>query len=103
MLHPSEARKFKNAMSTIYKYPLGPGRTKLLLPHGAQVLTVQMQQGEPCLWARVDPGNPPERRVFDTFGTGHKMPDDRTLVYVATFQMDGGALVWHAFEVTGAA
>lgn len=90
-------------MTTIYKYSLQPGRTVLDLPSGAQVLTVQMQRGEPCLWAKVDTTNPPERRVFDVFGTGHPMPDDPRLLYVATFQMDGGALVWHVFEAPHAA
>jgi hypothetical protein len=90
-------------MATIYKYPLEPGRTQLNLPRGAQVLTVQMQHGSPCLWAKVDPMQPTEPRTFDVYGTGHQMPDDPRLLYVATFQMDGGALVWHVFEVPAGA
>ena len=90
-------------MTTIYKYTLEPGRTKLQMPQGAQVLTVQMQNGTPCLWAKVDPTRPAELRIFDVYGTGHTMPDDPRMVYVATFQMDGGALVWHAFEWPSAA
>lgn len=90
-------------MSTIYKYPLTPGRTILALPSGAQALTVQMQRGEPFLWALVDTSKPPERRVFDVFATGHSVPDDARFVYVATFQMDDGALVWHVFETPHAA
>jgi hypothetical protein len=87
-----------NKMITIYKYPLQPGRTVLEMPKGAHVLTVQMQRDEPCLWARVDTSQQNERRAFDVYGTGHQMPDDVRFVYVATFQMDGGALVWHVFE-----
>lgn len=90
-------------MTTIYKYPLLPGRTYLEMPRGAQVLTVQMQRGSPYLWARVDPTEQKSMRVFEVFGTGHEMPDDPQLVYVATFQMDGGALVWHVFDCTHAA
>ena len=90
-------------MATIYKYTLEPGRTKLQMPQGAQVLTVQMQNGTPCLWAKVDPTRSTELRIFDVYGTGHTMPDDPRLMYVATFQMDGGALVWHAFEWPSAA
>ena len=85
-------------MATIWKYTLEPGRTKLQMPQGAQVLTVQMQHGKPCLWAKVDPTKPDELRIFDVYGTGHTMPDDARLLYWASFQMDGGALVWHVFE-----
>jgi len=90
-------------MTTIYKYTLTPGRTTIELPEGAQVLTVQMQRDDVCLWARVDTAWPTTARVFDVFGTGHAMPDDPRLVYVATFQMAGGSLVWHVFESTHAA
>jgi hypothetical protein len=90
-------------MSTIYKYKLEPNFGALQMPQGAQVLTVQMQDGTPCLWAKVDPTRPTERRTFNVYGTGHEMPDDPCLVYVATFQMGGGALVWHVFESTHAA
>ena len=85
-------------MTTIYKYTLRPGRTMLQMPADAQVLTVQMQDGTPCLWAKVDPTKPAELRTFDVYGTGHTMPDDPPMLYVATFQMEGGALVWHVFE-----
>jgi hypothetical protein len=84
-------------MTTIYKYTLEPGRTVLELPDGAQVLTVQMQHGSPCMWALVDLARPIGRRFFDVYGTGHAMPADPGR-YVATFQMEGGALVWHVFE-----
>lgn len=85
-------------MATIYKWTLTPGSTELAMPAGAQVLTVQMQGGQPQLWAKVDPKQPKEWRTFAVYGTGHPMPDDPRLVYVATFQMDDGALVWHVFE-----
>ena len=87
-------------MTRVYKYPLTPGRTELRMPEGALVLTVQMQNGEPCLWVKVDPSKPEEDRVFEVYGTGHDMPDDPRLFYVATFQMAGGALVFHVFDAT---
>lgn len=84
-------------MTTVWKYPLKPGRTVHNMPQGAKVLTVQTQNGEPSLWALVEPQMPHERRFFDVYGTGHSMPSDPGR-YVATFQMDYGALVWHVFE-----
>ncbi len=90
-------------MATIYKYQLEPGRTALSMPKDAQVLTVQMQNGEACMWAKVDPTKPHEVRAFDVYGAGHTMPDDPCLIYVATFQEEGGKLVWHVFDATHAA
>lgn len=89
-------------MRTIWKYTLQPGRTKLEMPRGAELLTVQMQGDTPTLWAQVHPGEPLERRVIDIHGTGHKLPEDAGQ-YLATFQMEGGALVWHVFDATQAA
>jgi hypothetical protein len=73
------------------------------MPRGAVVLTVQLQRGVPCLWARVDPANPRERRRFRIFGTGHELPNEPGGGrwhgrYVGTFQMAGGDLVWHLYE-----
>lgn len=88
-------------MTTIYKYKLQPGRTVLDLPDGAQVLTVQMQGDDACLWAMVEPHKPTGRRFFDVYGTGHPMPADPG-DYVATFQQrnEWGTLVWHVFDAT---
>ena len=94
----NETEKEMTMSSTIYKYTLQPGRTVLELHRGAEVLTVQMQRDEPCMWAKVDTTQPMERRTFEVFGTGHTMPNDPRLVYVATFQMYGGSLVFHVFE-----
>jgi hypothetical protein len=66
------------------------------MPEGAEILTVQMQNGEPCLWALVDAHLPTTNRKILIRGTGH----DASGVgrYISTFQMKGGALVFHAFE-----
>lgn len=86
-------------MKTVYKY-----RLDMAFPHqvismdeGAQMLTVQIQDGIPHLWALVDPTRPHVIRTVSIIGTGQPMPDDG--VYISTFQMHGGALVFHAFEV----
>ncbi len=86
-------------MNTVYKFNLQVGRTVLDLPHGAMPLTVQMQHGAPRMWVLLDPSKPTVQRFFDVYGTGHSMPPDPGR-YVATFQMEGGALVWHVFEAS---
>lgn len=88
---------------TIWKYTLNPGRTILEIPAGGQVLSVQMQYGEPRIWVLVDPDAKPEVREFTVYGTGHPVADDpgRQRTYIGTVQMSGGNLIDHVFETTG--
>lgn len=91
--------------SAIWKFePLASEAFSLRMPRGAEILTVQVQHGKPQIWAKVDPTAPVESRRFALFGTGHRIPDEResehALRYVGTFQVDGGALVFHLFEAS---
>ena len=86
---------------TIYKYPfLINDEFEIALPERAQVLCVQEQRGQPCMWALVDPDLPPKRRKFFLRGTGHDCADLRInpTNYVGPFQLRGGDLVFHVFE-----
>lgn len=87
-------------MKTIWKFPLGPvtDRRVVPMPYGAQVLHVQVQDDQPCLWALVEADNTLRSRTFRTFGTGYKIPYDAALAYVGTYQLAGGQLVYHVFE-----
>ncbi len=85
-------------MKTIWKYALKPGEFTLNLPRGARILTAEMQGQHPQLWALVDPSTPVDERRFLIAGTGHDVPDDPALAYVATFQIENGRLVFHLFE-----
>lgn len=84
-------------MRVIYKYTLKAGVTTLNMPQGAQVLTVQTQNENACLWALLDPSKPTEVRTFHMYGTGHRI-DNLNLVYIGTFQLEHGVLVFHVFE-----
>ena len=86
----------------IYKYSLALlEHQTLMLPVGAQILTVQVQHGqEPCLWALVNPDAPTQPRSIWMYGTGHpiygSMADKR---YIGTIQLNQiGSLVFHFFE-----
>ena len=83
-------------MKTIWKWTLKP-ETTIDMPHGAKLLAVQEQHGEPQLWALVDYGAKKYPRTFRIHGTGHDLPDEPGQ-YVGTFQMHGGALELHVFE-----
>lgn len=52
-------------MKTIYKYEF---ETKDLfrvqMPRGAKIISVQTQNGTPCMWAIVDPSEYKTERIF---------------------------------------
>lgn len=72
------------------------------MPVGATVLTVQVQGEEPQIWALVDETiHRYTSRKFAAYGTGNPMPDGDPGRYVGTYQIHGGALVFHVFEQKG--
>lgn len=84
----------------IYKYPItDPSKIAIEMPEDAEILTVQMQNGTPCIWALVNPDNKTKERYFEVFGTGHPVYCDMGIdrKYINTFQMNGN-LVFHLFE-----
>ena len=84
---------------TIYKYPLElKDEQVILLPTGADILTVQAQMDHPCIWAMVNPTAPNDMALtIRIFGTGHPIQDSDRLEYIGTFQIYDGRLVFHAF------
>jgi hypothetical protein len=82
-------------METIYKYDAHIIDTfKIFMPYGAEVLCVQMQQGVPRIWARVNTTALIVPYEFSWRGTG----DDVFSLgrYIGTVQEL--SLVYHLFE-----
>ena len=85
-------------MKRIYKYPIPvEDLITINMPNGAKILTVQMQNSEPCIWALVDIDEHKINKYFRLYGTGMEVPEG--LKYIGTFQMLNGGLVFHLFEV----
>ncbi len=85
-------------MRTIYKYPaLLEDYFEVTMPVGARILTVQIQYGEPQMWALVNPSFQNKIYRFRLVGTGHPIQDNEELSYIDTFQMMNGGLVLHLF------
>lgn len=83
--------------SVIYKYELFPGQDqKLILPTGAQVLSVGNQKGVIALWAKCNLNMSSETRSFDVIGTGWVL-DISNREFIGTVQIE--QYVWHVFEV----
>ena len=83
-------------MKTIYKYTLDSQDCTLQLPKGSEILTIQLQNQIPTLWALVNPNtSESEERHICIIGTGWQVKD--TMKYITTY-MDG-YFVWHVFEL----
>lgn len=97
-----------DAPEVVWKFPLPMGGwgiangvcSPVHMPEEAHLLTLQVQQGVPTLWAQVNPEAPVVRRIFQWVGTGQKAPADGT--YVGTVQLQGGQFVFHLYEVGAA-
>ena len=85
-------------MAAIWKFPFNiSDRFTYPMPVGAQILKVEAQANQPCIWALVDPDAATGERTFRIVGTGHEF-DPIGMKHVATFTTAGGMLVWHMFE-----
>jgi hypothetical protein len=86
-------------MRSIFKYPIQITDVQTLsMPEAAEILTVQIQDGVPCLWAIVDTQVVNQERVIEVFGTGRPLHQDMGIsrVYIGTVQER--PFVWHVFE-----
>jgi len=91
--------KYPDDEKTIWKYPLKITDKQLLqLPIRSEILTVQIQNGRPQLWALVNPKLPTEEKQIYIYGTGHKLSNSNNLKYISTIQIDNGLLMFHVFE-----
>lgn len=81
----------------IYKYPLTSMFNRIEMPEGAKILTMQLQNGTPCIWALVEPNAPKTERIFEVLVTGIGFKDSPA-TYIGTYQF--GGFVGHVFEIT---
>lgn len=91
-------------MKTVYKYKLDYMNAVdvIEMPIGAEILHIEEQRGDVCLWATVDKEEQRvKKREFLFYGTGSPIDDSRlNHEYIGTVLLMGGSLVLHFFEVT---
>ena len=83
----------------IWKFPLSEkGVQTFELRKGYEILTLQMQNGMPCIWVLLNPDEIILKETFEIYGTGHEIHYDHSVnrEYVGTFQQD--YFVWHLFK-----
>ena len=85
-------------MRVIYKYQLDViDRQDIQLHQDCDILSVQLQDGVPCMWVMIDQSQPVMRVTIRCLGTGHNNYENHQfLKYIATIQMPSAA-VWHWF------
>ena len=83
---------------TIWKFPLEiTDEQEVEIPTPFRLLTIQLQNDKPCLWAIVEPEGPKEKVRILCIGTGH--PIDEELGYhLGTIQLYNGQLIFHFFR-----
>ena len=83
-------------MQTVYKYRLEVQPVQIVKLPLKRVLTIQIQDGTPCLWALVDTDVPAMPLTIHMAGTGIQDGNDyERLKYTNTTQY--GAFVFHWF------
>jgi len=86
------------SMKTIWKYELGINDNQIIeMPADAQILTVQIQHGKPCMWCLIDAIYELKKRKIRIAGTGHTIIGFAG-VYIGTYQLYDGDLVFHVFD-----
>lgn len=91
-------------MKTIWKFPLTVTDVQIvMMPPGAEILSVEIQGGIICLWALIDVKKETQLEVphqIEIVGTGNPMQQiDHWLSrkFIGTVQQ--GQFVWHIFEI----
>lgn len=67
------------------------------MPSGASLLSIQLQDGLPQLWAACDPGAAKVLRRIAAFGTGDDLALTADAPYIGTLQVDYAVL--HYFDL----
>lgn len=71
---------------------------EVLMPIGAEILSVANQGEKLCLWAMVNPIADTSLRVIDIMGTGNFFASHKSIPHKFVGTVLIGRFVWHVFE-----
>lgn len=66
------------------------------MPDKAKIISVQVQDGLPTIWASIDTDEKIIKRQFYIYGTGQTIMFPKLRFHLATIQLNG--FVWHILE-----
>jgi len=91
-------------LKTIWKYELQiTDMQTVMMPKGAEIISVDNQFSDVCMWAIVDTTCKPKGRIIEIVGTGNPMIDDDRVNrwFIGTvIRRPYDGFVWHVFERT---
>ena len=85
----------------IWKFNLTMADRQIIgMPKGSEILSLQTQFNEPCIWVLITDGDDMEDRTFEIFPTGNTIYFDMGIERksIGTFQVDNGNYIFHVFE-----
>jgi hypothetical protein len=87
------------SVERIWKFPVRVTDLQTIgMPLGAKILSIDVQKEIVCIWALCDEKAEIAKRTIRIYGTGHAIYSDPG-TFIGTFQMNGGNLVFHAFDI----
>lgn len=87
----------KSMSKTICDYPLEVGEV-VIMPAGAEVLSVYSQGKQIFLCALADPNQIKDHRTFDVYQHGKVVRDDDCLSFIGSVLLEGEKQASHVFE-----
>lgn len=85
-------------MKTVWKEGLRPGENKVLVPKGAEFISVGWQDLQVVVWFYVpDTDVPNEPRYLLWIGTSKPIEDE--VKFIGSVKQPQSPFVWHIFEV----
>jgi len=86
-------------MQVIHKFPVKIAREQSIeLPAFSKILSVQLQNGSPCIWVFVDYTYRKIDKKILCIGTGHEFVQEIVMEFIGTIQLQDGT-VWHFFYI----
>ena len=85
-------------MKQVWKFELLQGLNTVSMRQGAEILSVASQNNNICIWAKVDPSETLEDRIFYVFGTGEDIDNKIDLHLIGTVLFFPVPFVFHVFE-----
>lgn len=85
-------------MIAVWKLTFDNDALRTTLPAGAEILHVNTQKENICMWVEVDSEAPVKTRTFKIIGTGHKVPPGPRK-YLGTVKLQNDTFIFHVYEL----
>ena len=84
----------------IWKYILIDATTTMEIPENGNILSVDEQHGNICIWIEINTKNKKIPRQFEIFGTGTIMLEEEKTVrkFIGTVKLHDSNFIFHVYE-----